>query len=198
MPLINANILKQPIKRAFKPGSMGQFWLTQSVVIASTIVGVYLAASVGLMEALRYEQLVNQRDLYYMNESLKAELDDNLQSLEQFIADLKNPEIRYVPQRRPDFSNYIWNVMGESSVTFQVPAKIITGVRRYHQKVDDLLDKLDNKIFSKDFVRKSLEQQATRLRKDVFPVMATLKSDLQKQLQRYEIIKLNTHHVGTE
>ncbi|MCU7958535.1 MAG: hypothetical protein KZQ58_00755 [gamma proteobacterium symbiont of Bathyaustriella thionipta] len=88
MAIINANMLKQPFKRAFKPGSMGQFWLTQSVVIASTIVGVYLAASVGLMEALRYEQLVNQRDLYYMNESLKAELDDNLQALEQFIAEL--------------------------------------------------------------------------------------------------------------
>ncbi|MCU7958536.1 MAG: hypothetical protein KZQ58_00760 [gamma proteobacterium symbiont of Bathyaustriella thionipta] len=96
-----------------------------------------------------------------------------------------------MPQRRPDFSNYIWDVMGESSVTFQMPAKIITGVRRYHQNIDDLLDKLDNKIFSKAFVQKKLQQQATRLRKDVFPVMAVLKSDLQKQLQRYEIINLD-------
>lgn len=190
-------MVKQPVKRALKPGSMGQFWLTQVFVIASTIIGVYLAASVGLQEALRYEQLVNQRDLYYMNESLKAELDDNLQTLDQFVADLKNPNIRYVPQRRPDFSRYIWDVMGESSVTFQMPAKILTGVRRFHGNVDTLLDNLDNKIFSKAVVQERLKQQSMQLRKETFSLIEELKTDLQQQLQRYELIKLDDHEVGS-
>jgi hypothetical protein len=82
------------IFRIFKVRESGnaEFWISNLVIMASTVLGVYLAALAGYKTALEFEVTRGERDGYYMRRALVDELKDNLAAVktwgEEFQAHL--------------------------------------------------------------------------------------------------------------
>jgi hypothetical protein len=80
--------------RVFKVRESGnvEFWISNLVIMASTVMGVYLAALAGYKTALEFEVARGERDGYYMRRALVDELKDNLAAVktwgEEFQAQL--------------------------------------------------------------------------------------------------------------
>jgi hypothetical protein len=69
------------IVRIFRVRESGnaEFWIANLVVMASTIIGVYLAAQAGFKTALQFEVARSERDGFYMRRALLDELKDKLE-----------------------------------------------------------------------------------------------------------------------
>lgn len=86
------------IFRIFKVRESGnvEFWVSNLVIMASTVLGVYLAAQAGYQTALQFEVSRNERDGYFMRRALLDELKDNLDAVktwgEDFQAHLNKDE----------------------------------------------------------------------------------------------------------
>src|SRR6516162_2510309 len=72
--------------RIFKVRESGnaEFWLSNLFIMASTIIGVYLAAQAGFTTALQFEVARSERDGYYLRRALLDEVKDNLDSVDDW------------------------------------------------------------------------------------------------------------------
>lgn len=61
-----------------------EFWVSHRIILASTVFGVYLAASAGYDAALSFESLRSDKQGYYMRRALSDELDDNLKDAQKW------------------------------------------------------------------------------------------------------------------
>ena len=79
--------VRVPILRIFKVRESGnaEFWVSNLVVMASTIIGVYLAAQAGFATALQFEVARSERDGYYMRRALIDEVKDNLAAVDESV-----------------------------------------------------------------------------------------------------------------
>ena len=130
------------------------------MVIASTILGVYLAAYAGFERALEFDVLVNKRSAYHLITAMEAELKDNIEINKQLTKTVSNEQYdkKYFVRRSP-MGHFVWDAMLETDKTFQVPADIITGVRRYYQAINILREELvGRKIPSKYFIKRVDEE----------------------------------------
>jgi hypothetical protein len=126
------------IFRIFKVREEGnlEFWVSNLVIVLSTILGVYLAAQAGFTTALQFEIARGEREGYYMRRAMLDELKDNLEQADVFSKNMiengwrmreMNPEIFKM-------QSFVWETMRQQSTTFQLPSHILTGFRRYYDK----------------------------------------------------------------
>jgi hypothetical protein len=122
--------------RIFKVRDEGnlEFWVSNLVIVLSTIMGVYLAAQAGYATAVNFEKVRNEREGYFMRKALLDELRDNIDEADKTSAWVAKDGWRMQGGSPDPFKpqNYVWDSMKESTVTFAIPADILTGVRRYY------------------------------------------------------------------
>ncbi len=129
------------VLRIFKVREQGnlEFWVSNAVIIFSTVLGVFLAAQAGYRTALDFEFARSDREGYYMRRALLDELKDNLVQADSMSKNMIDQGWRF---RNSDpnvfkLQNYVWDTMKQQNVTFQLPATVLTGVRRYYEKSGD-------------------------------------------------------------
>ncbi len=150
--------------RIFKVRESGnaEFWIANLVVMASTVLGVYLAAQAGFKTALQFEVARSERDGYYMRRALLDEVKDNLASVDDwsqsFEKALRNriSDSYFLPSDTwimywadkngwsnagivPDelkMKTFVWETMKQQTITFQLTPQLISAVRRYYDGVD--------------------------------------------------------------
>lgn len=139
-----------------------EFWVSNLVIMASTILGVFLAAQAGYRTALDFEIARGERDGYYMRRALLDEVEDNLRAVDgwsrnfekvlraNISADYFLPEDGWITywadkngwdnsNRTPDeikMQTFVWETMKEQSITFQLPPQLLSAVRRYYDAMD--------------------------------------------------------------
>lgn len=117
-----------------RPEGNLEFWVSNGVILVSTILGVYLAALAGYRTALEFEITRTDRESYYMRTALLAELKDNLDQAEK-NADIIINKDGWRFKANDDaykMQSFVWETMKQQSTTFQVPSEILTSVRRYY------------------------------------------------------------------
>ena len=184
MPVFNfARQVLAGVRRLAQPGDDSRFWIGQIMVIASTILGVYLAANAGFERAVEFDAIVNQRSSYHLLTALEAELSDNIAINDNLCADLRqaNIDIKYMLRRAP-MGKFVWHAMLESDQTFLIPHEIITGVRRYYNKVDVLRGELGERKIRVVYFIARIKQEHESLAKVVLPVLTKEKDALEQVL----------------
>lgn len=151
------------IFKIFKVRESGnaEFWISNLVIMASTILGVYLAAQAGYRTALDFEIARGERDGYYMRRALLDEVEDNLRAVDGWSANFEkvlrariskdyflptDTWIAYWADKNgweqgdhPDeirMQTFVWETMKEQSITFQLPPGLLSAVRRYNDAMD--------------------------------------------------------------
>jgi len=136
------------IKELFhiEKNSTKEFWISHLVVLVSTVFAVYLAAAAGLQTAVEFELVQSERNSYYLQSSLLDEFKDNTDQALKISTDFLGKELdsngkhvlfQYVGvQNERELDKFVWTSMQDSSDTFEVPRRILTGVRQYYKLAD--------------------------------------------------------------
>ena len=116
-----------------------EFWVSNVVIIFSTVLGVFLAAQAGYKTALDFEVARSEREGYFMRRALLDELKDNLVQADSMSKNMVDQGWRF---RNSDpnvfkLQSFVWETMKQQEITFQLPAGVLTGVRRYYEKSGD-------------------------------------------------------------
>ena len=122
LPSINAPSTQSEIK---KPS----FWVSQLFILIATILGVYLAATQGFKQAIQFDHITNQKNVYYLQQSLKNEIESNLSSIELFINNSKNSNDPWKIHSL-ETSSFIWHNMQEASISLQLRPVILQSTEK--------------------------------------------------------------------
>ncbi len=109
-----------------------EFWISNLVIIVSTVLGVYLAAQAGFRTALEFEIARTEREGYFMRRALLDELKDNLTASTEYSDFIINRDGWRGRGNSPKLQDYVWQTMQQNTLTFQLPAEVLTGIRRYY------------------------------------------------------------------
>jgi hypothetical protein len=114
-----------------------EFWVSHLLIVVSTIVGVFLAAQAGFDKALQFEAIKTDRENYYLQSALAAELEDNLDNVAAWGADFVGGGAQGFKGQAEKYrlETFVWEAMKETPNTFQIPAEILTPIRRYYRDI---------------------------------------------------------------
>jgi hypothetical protein len=115
-----------------------EFWVSHIVILISTVLGVFLAAQAGYRTALQFEVTRSERDSYFMRVALLDELKDNIELAEKFASVFAAQKGDTWPGNLNDFKlqSFVWDTMKQQNTTFQIPAGILSAVRRFNDSVE--------------------------------------------------------------
>jgi hypothetical protein len=163
------------ILRIFKVRDQGnlEFWVSNAVIVMSTVLGVYLAAQAGYKTAVAFELGRTQREGYYMRRALLDELNDNLSQADEISKNMIESGWRFTNSDPALFKlqSYVWETMKQQSTTFQIPSQILTGVRRYYDKSDGIARSLAVGQGTAVDAAKTWQKETQDMRDKVLPAM---------------------------
>lgn len=163
-----------------------EFWVGQMLVIAATVLGVYLAAQAGFRAALDFEILRLDRESYYLRAAMRDELEDNAARIEGWVADFQAGKAAQYRGRDAEplrLDTFVWEAMGEAPATFEIPAPILTGVRRYYAESTRHLDGLTAPGNAWNADAEALAAATATLRADILPALDANIEGLRERLE---------------
>lgn len=118
-----------------------EFWITQVIILVSTVLGVYLASYAGFEIAVNFDRYQSASDVTYLEKSLRAEVADNIAKVERWTQEYdQGPMLwhdsRFAPRESFKLDDMVWVTMRYSPRTFEVEPDILTGVRRFYSEVE--------------------------------------------------------------
>ena len=167
-----------------------EFWLTQCVILASTILGVYLASFAGFEIAVDFDRYQSTSDVYNLERSLEAEFVDNIEKVETWIADYPEGPMTWhaaqlAPRESHKLDDMVWETMRYSQRTFEVNPEIITGVRRFYSDINAQMTIMFMQQNANGMARNALKNMgeiAAAARADVLPILQSEIQRLDQQL----------------
>lgn len=147
------------------------FWLSQVFMVAATIIGVYLAAQAGLEQAIRFDEISDRENRYYLQRSLHEELGDNVAVLRTYVDEVLNKQqtIEQLKQRRPALDRFVWETMRYSNVTLQTPTYFLIEAKRFYTDTETILDKVTSWTYGSGYATKLLTAEADHMEEEVLP-----------------------------
>jgi hypothetical protein len=151
-----------------------EFWVSHLIVLASTVLGVYLAASVGYDSAVAFETLHSDKQGFYMRRALSDELGDNLKEAEKWTGYFLEGDAWRFEGRAEDYplQTYVWDAMKANEGTLELPPKVLTEVRRFYRmtqlRVRDMVSRSGASRPAAEELRKDIK----RMRAEIVPLLA--------------------------
>ncbi|GAA0627603.1 hypothetical protein [Thalassospira tepidiphila] len=164
-----------------------EFWLTQCIILASTVLGVYLASFAGFEIAVDFDRYQSTSDVYNLERSLEAEFVDNIEKVETWIADYPEGPMTWhaanlAPRERHKLDDMVWETMRYSQRTFEVDPAIITGVRRFYSDIEAQMTIM--------FMQQNANGMAKHALENMQEIVATARADvlplLQSEIERLD------------
>lgn len=147
------------------------FWLSQVFMVAATIIGVYLAAQAGLEQAIRFDEISDRENRYYLQRSLHQELTENVALVRAYVTEVleKGRSVEQIKRQRPNVDQFVWETMRFSSVTLETPTYFLLETKRFYANTEDILDKVSTWSYGAGYAAKLLTEQADRMDNEVLP-----------------------------
>ncbi|WP_028766092.1 hypothetical protein [Shewanella fidelis] len=165
----------EPVKRFPKLDNQElvktSFWVSQIFMIVATVVGVYLAAQEGLSQAIKFDELSNKQNNYYLRHALYDEVTDNINMLEAYADTLtkgsSNPyELKHI---RPNIGTFVWENMRYSPNALETPTTILTETRRFYNASEDIVSKIEGRFYGSKYGAKQLKELTQKMRTETMP-----------------------------
>lgn len=165
----------EPVKRFPKLDNQElvktSFWVSQIFMIVATIVGVYLAAQEGLSQAIKFDDLNNKQNNYYLRHALYDEVKDNIDTINAYTETLTkgggNPyDLKNI---HPTISTFVWENMRYSRNTLETPTEILSETRRFYMMSDDIVAKIEARFYGPRFGAKKLKELTTEVTEKTLP-----------------------------
>ncbi len=207
--------MSRRVLRIFKVRESGnaEFWLSNLFIMASTIIGVYLAAQAGFTTALQFEIARSDRDGYYMRRALLDEVKDNLTAAGEWGAGMEKtlrnrisadyflPTDNWVDywsekggwqssRIKPDelkMQNFVWETMKQQSITFQLAPQLLSGVRRYYDAMEGNMKDMLSQDWKSGRAAKLIMDDTKRMREEIVPAFEKDIAELRDRLTKMSV-----------
>lgn len=160
------------------------FWIGQVFMLLATVLGVYLASQEGLSQAIRFSDLDDMQNNYYLQRSLHDEVSDNIQVVRDYVATIEEKKPFDLKQFHLELQTYIWDTMRYSRNTLQTPSRFLSDVRRFYAEVTDLVSKGEERTYGRSYFMPKLIEAANRMEQNTLVALGenleALKADLKK------------------
>jgi hypothetical protein len=204
--------MSRRVLRIFKVRESGnaEFWLSNLFIMASTIIGVYLAAQAGFTTAMQFEVARNDRDGYYMRRALLDEVKDNLAAADEWSGGMEkalrnrisadyflptDTWVEYWSDKngwsnsniKPDelkMKSFVWETMKQQSTTFQLAPELLSGVRRYYDNMDGNMKDVLAHSWKAGTGAKAIVEDTKRMREVIVPAFEKDIAELRGNLTR--------------
>lgn len=203
------------VTRIFKVRESGnaEFWVANLIMMASTIIGVYLAAQAGFKTAIQFEVARSERDGYYMRRALLDEVKDNLESVDDWSKSFEKALRNRISDQyflasdtwtgywsdksgwsnagiSPDelkMKTFVWDTMKQQSITFQLAPQLLAGVRRYYDAMDGNMKEVVGHEWKAGPAAKAILDDTKRMRDEIVPAFEKDISELRASLEARSI-----------
>jgi hypothetical protein len=156
-----------------RPEGNLEFWISNLVILVSTVLGVYLAAQAGFRTALEFEIARSEREGYYMRRALLDEVRDNLDTVDAWTKNfIENDGWRW--QGDPNdykLQDFVWETMKEQTVTFQLRPETLAAVRRYYDAVGANVKNMVSRTGAAGPAVQAMQADTAKMREAVLPLM---------------------------
>ncbi len=117
------------------------YWVGHGVMILATVIGVFLAATVGFKQALKLDLLQADRGTYYVSESLFQELQFNDQNMQKYIKGLEGKSLVFNEHIEGiKLNSFMFSAAEESESVFEIVPDLLSEVSQYYFNVGNALD----------------------------------------------------------
>lgn len=166
-----------------------EFWLSHALIIGATVLGVYLAAAAGYRVGMDLQAIRADRESYYLQLALLAEVNDNLRQVEdwsdQYITSSKAKFMGRSEQYR--LETYVWDAMADSDVAFRLPPDALTGIRRLYRQLSSELTRLTDDTLSTEPDYATTQGVLSEARQTILPALTGSIESLRLRLERAAI-----------
>ncbi len=117
------------------------YWVGHLFTVVATIIGVYLAATVGFSKALELEIIRADRGTYYLAESLYSELDANIENVQVYIDNVGDNPYPYKEHFTGIALNtFIFDSAKFNDSTLEIEPSVLRDVSAYYFEVGTAID----------------------------------------------------------
>lgn len=165
------------------------FWISNGLMIAATIFGVYLAASEGFKQAMLFRQVEEQEHTYDLLTALRAEVVRN----REIVGAATEKGLEELPQsweEPPAIQRFVWQTMQNVPETFRVPPQALNGIAIYYEALDEYLPTAFNSSTHRSTqysAFKALAEANAAFDKDVIATIGAKMAKLQSALADYGV-----------
>jgi hypothetical protein len=169
-----------------KSKASAEFWFSHIIIMISTVLGVYLAASAGFDVAVEFEKTRMDREVYFMERALFNEVKDNVNYAKQYSSDyISNSTIRSSGANN-ELDTFIWKAMTNSNIVFQMDENLLTPTRRLYASLTKkliILSKSNNHLAARQILK-----IATDASENLIPEMAKIILAKEQDLKKRNVI----------
>ena len=178
----NTSMLDDEIKKI-------SYWDGQSIMLVATVLGVFLAAQVGLREAIIFDDIASKESNYYLRQSLYQEVSDNVALLRTYNDEYlgRNVPKQTLLANHPKISYYVWETMKFSPFTLETPSHFLSESRAFYDLAEDLIAKREAGILGASFVKKLMNDKLDHVEKNVLPLIKANTDKLASELADYDV-----------
>ncbi|WP_028293497.1 hypothetical protein [Oceanobacter kriegii] len=150
------------------------FWISQMLMIAATIIGVYLAAQAGLEQAIAFDDITSKQSNYYLRRSLYQEVSSNVTMLRSYNKEYFSRAIpkSQLKQHTPTLRQFVWRAMENSPATLETPSYFLTEVQDFYAETDALIELGVARVYGASHAGKLMTEQLDHIENDVLPKLA--------------------------
>jgi hypothetical protein len=174
-----------------KKDSAKEFWVGHAIVLMATVIAVYLAASAGFAQAVKFELVKANMDSFHLRNSMLDELTDNITYMDTIGKEYLGGKSAKYSGKKGQFGlqQFVWEGMKFSPVTFETPSDILTPIRRYYALSSHAIDKMTDRqptVMTRKLVKEAMEE-GERLKRELIPKIKANIEALRVDLKNYNI-----------
>jgi hypothetical protein len=165
------------------------YWVGQIFMMIATVVGVFLAAQVGLRQAIIFDDIASKESNYYLRQSLAQEVSDNVDLLRIYNDEYlgRNVPKQTLIANHPKISYYVWETMKFSPFTLETPSHFLSETRAFYDLAEDLIAKREAGILGASFVKKQMIEKLDHIEQVVLPLIYANTEKLAGELAEYNV-----------
>lgn len=163
-----------------------EFWLSHALIVGSTILGVYLAAAAGYKVGMDLQSVRSDRESYYLQLALLAEVTDNLRHVEEWSEEYTTGSKAKFVGRGEQYrlETYVWEATARSEVAFQIPPDALTGIRRLYRQLSSELVNLSDDTLTTSPDQFQIQGNLEDARRTVLPALTESIETLRTRLEQ--------------
>lgn len=166
------------------------YWLTNALMIVATVLGVFLAARVGLQQAIVFDEINGLKQSYNLQSTLADELAENLEVLRHYNSNYLS---RALPQQElllnnPGISHFVWDTMKASPQTLETPGYFLNEVQRFYRTTERIIQGREQQRYGASQAGKLLTEQLDHMEQQVLPRLRGNIQNIGRTLAGYDVV----------
>jgi hypothetical protein len=161
-----------------------EFIVSQVLMIAATIIGVYLAANEGFKKAVQFQLLDADRAAYRHMAALRDEMVFNAETIADFAAQYRESGANIHQQFLPPVRTFVWDSSSEHPSVFEMPPEVLGGATAVYDRLASEMEMGGRGPDRRRELLAAFEEEAERIDTVMVPAIERQLEALRKRMRQ--------------